>query len=278
MCDTTVAPTIKAVPTLVTRPFLFTLLTRKHRYFLAYVRLDRPARKRTSYTARDADYLAGALARHPVTDKIKFGDLWQARRGGRMVDFHEGIADKWYHDRVVLAGGAAHSMTPALGLGPNTGIQGVAELANRLRRLLLHSSGSTTVGGGGQGADTASIKDVFKDYQNSHDDAARRAMLISSFYTRAAAHQGGRRNPLDSLYGWVTVDTLGDVALLERQAAWAVRLGITLDFVEEKHFREGRLRWANRRRRVDSAASAEEQRRGRTVWVHPGVPFRVRAT
>lgn len=192
-----------------------------------------------------------------------------------MADFHEGIADKWYHERVVLAGGAAHSMTPALGLGANTGIQGVAELTNRLRRLLLlHSSN----GGGGQGPDMASIKAVFKDYQNSHDDAARRAMLISSFYTRAVAHQGGHRNPLDSLYGWVTVDTLGDVALLERQAAWAVRLGITLDFVEEKHFREGRLRWASRRRRVDSAASAEEQRRGRTVWVHPGVPFRVRAT
>lgn len=202
------------------------------------------------------------------------------------MDFHEGIAEKWYHERVVLAGDAAHSMTPSLGLGVNTGFQGVTELTNNLRRLsLLHLHSSKTSGGGGggggQGPDTATIKKIFKEYQNNHDDTARRAKLISSFYTRAIAHQGqGQRTALDSFYGWAAPPLGGDVALLERQAAWAVRLGITLEFLEERHFREGKLKWANPRRRVGAAsasAAAEEERMGRTVWVHPGIPMRVRA-
>lgn len=192
-----------------------------------------------------------------------------------MVDFHEGIAEKWYHDRVVLVGDAAHSMTPSLGLGVNTGWQGVAELTNALRRLLVLQSSSTV--GGGQAPDTASIKNLFKKYQNNHDDTARRAMLISSFYARAIAHQGTQRTPLDSFYGWATPAPGGDIALLDRQAAWAVRLGVTLDFLEERRFREGKLKWVNPRRRVD-AASAEERRKGQTVWVHPGIPMRVRGT
>ncbi|KAK7730306.1 hypothetical protein SLS63_005876 [Diaporthe eres] len=236
-------------------------------YFLVYIPLCRPTRKQTTYPAQNADYLASALAQHPVTDKIKFGDLWRARRCGKMVDFHEGIAEKWYHDRVVLVGDAAHSMTPALGLGVNTGWQGVAELTNGLRRLVLHS----------HSPDTASIKRVFKAYHSDCDALARSAMMISSFYTQAVANQG-HRTTLDSFYGWAP-PALGPVALLEKQVACAVRLGVTLDFVEEKHFKEGTLKWANPRRRVDAAASAEEeQRRGRTVFVYPGIPIRIRAT
>lgn len=241
--------------------------------------MGRPTRKQTKYTAQNAEYLASALAQHPVTDKIKFGDLWRARRSGKMMDFHEGIAEKWYHERVVMAGDAAHSMMPALGLGVNAGWQGVAELTNGLRRLLHHSqpSSSNAEVGGGQGPDTASIKRVFKAYQNDCDAMARSAMLISSFYTQAIAHQS-LRTTLDSFYGWAT-PALADVALMERQVACAVRLGTTLDFVEEKHFKEGALKWANPRRRADAAAFAsagEEQRR--TVFVYPGIPMRVRAT
>ncbi|KAG6356208.1 hypothetical protein INS49_015595 [Diaporthe citri] len=243
-------------------------------YFLVYIPLRRPTRQRTIYPAQNAEYLASALAQHPITDKIKFGDLWRARRSGKMVDFHEGIAEKWYHERVVLVGDAAHTMTPSLGLGVNTGFQGVAELTNGLRRL-LRSQLSGTEGGGGQVPDTASIKRVFKAYQNDCDSMARSAMLVSSFYNRAIAHRS-HRTPRDNFYGLAT-PAVADVALLERQVGWAVRLGITLDFVEEKHFKEGRMKWANARRRVDTASAEEEEER-RTVFVYPGIPMRVRAT
>lgn len=180
-----------------------------------------------------------------------------------MVDFAEGIADKWYHERIVLAGDAAHSMTPVLGLGVNTGWQGVVELTNGLRRLLLP---------GGHGPDMASIKRVFKEYQAGREDHARTAALISSFYARAIAQQ----SPLSSFCRWAAPDAFGDIAILDRQAAWAVRQGITLDFVEEKHFKEGKLKWVNPRRRIDTA-SAEERCRDQTVWVYPGIPIRASA-
>jgi len=184
-----------------------------------------------------------------------------------MVDFHEGVAEKWYHERIVLAGDVAHSMTPVLGLGVNTGWQGVVELTNGLRRLLLlhHHVPSTC----SHGAETASIKKMFKAYQHSREDHARTVALISSFYARAIAHQGR----LSRFCNWAAPGVTGDVALLDRQAAWAVRQGVTLDFVEERHFKEGRLKWANPRRRIDTA----EGRKGETVWVYPGIPIRVGA-
>lgn len=243
--------------------YLTSTNSKGYRHFLVYIQLYRPTNRQISYPAQNADYLASALARHPITDKIKFGDLWRARQSGKMVDFAEGIAAKWYHERIVLAGDAAHSMTPVLGLGVNTAWQGAVELTNGLRRLVLP---------GGHGPDTAGIKRVFKAYQGGREDHARTAALISSFYARAVAQQ----SPLATFCRWAAPAAAGDIALLDRQAAWAVRQGITLDFVEERHFKEGELKWVNPRRKVDGA-SAEERRRDQTVWVHPGIPIRVSA-
>lgn len=176
-----------------------------------------------------------------------------------MVDFAEGIADKWYHERIVIAGDAAHSMTPVLGLGVNTGWQGVVELTNRLRRLLPLGS---------HGPDTAGIKRVFKEYQRGREDHARTAALISCFYARAIAQQ----TSLSAFCRWAAPAAAGDIALLGRQAAWAIRQGITLDFVEEKHFKEGVLKWVNPRRKIDTDSS-EHRCRDQTVWVYPGIPI-----
>lgn len=186
-----------------------------------------------------------------------------------MVDFHEGIAKKWYHERIVLASDAAHSMMPVLGLVVNTAWQGAVELTNGLRRLLPLPHLSSN---GGSGPDTASIKRVFKAYQTGREDHARTAALISSFYVRAIAC----KSRLSRFCNWAAPGVAGDVALLDRQAAWAVRQGVTLDFLEERHFKEGRLRWVNPRRRIDTA-SAEEECGGETVWVYPGIPIRVSA-
>lgn len=213
-----------------------------HRHFLVYVPLHRPATRQTHYPPENANRLAYAMANHPITARIKFGDLWWSRRCGKMLDLHEGIADKWYHGRVALAGSAAHSTTPLLGLGVSTSIQGVAQLANGLRRLLPphhhhqhhdqhqshrhHDVPLLPLPSGNAGLDTARIKRVFRAYQAAREDHARTAALISAFYARAVAQRGA----LSRVCNWAAPGVAWDIRMLDREVAWAVRQGITLDF------------------------------------------------
>lgn len=234
--------------------------------------------RQTHYPPENANHLANAVANHPITGKIKFSDLWRSRRCGKMLDFHEGIVDKWYHERIVLAGSAAHSTTPVLGLGVNTSIQGLTQLTNGLRRVLPHHHryqhqrhrhhDLLPLASMNAGPDTARIKKAFRAYQTAREDHARTAALISAFYARAIVQQG----TLSRVCNWAAPGVAGDIKMLDRQVAWAVRQGITLDFLREEHFREGSLRWANPRRRPDAPIG---ERVGASVWLYPGIPMRV---
>jgi hypothetical protein len=169
-----------------------------------------------------------------------------------MVDFHEGMADKWYHERIVLAGGAAHSMTPALSLGLHAAWQGVVELANGLgRRFPAHLPSMSS--------DTGRIKRVFKAYQAERESEARTAGMISSCYV--GAMMACQSTPW-RMYNWAALIMPGDVELLDRQVVWEVRQGLTLDCLEERHFAQGTLRWV--RSRTGTSAS-EDEREGKTV-------------
>lgn len=168
-----------------------------------------------------------------------------------MVDFHEGLAKKWYHGRAALVGGAAHKLlTPSsasLGSELDTGWQDAAELTNRLRQLLLLVAQ-------GQSPDTASIERVFREYQDSRRGLARRTMLFSALYTRLSATQD----------------------LLFRFCAWVTPV-ITLGPVGEKHHRGGKVEGAKPRPQGVAAASAgeAEERERQIVWVYPGIPITV---
>ncbi|ROW15907.1 hypothetical protein VPNG_02531 [Cytospora leucostoma] len=202
-------------------------------YFLVYVHLDKPTRERSRYTDEDAEKLAAELAGHKITSDITFGDLWQSRKWGKMLDFEEGIlGSKWYHERVVLVGDAVHKLTPNVGLGLNSGWQGVAELTNRLRKLVATR---------GQEPDTQSVKKVFKEYQNSRKGMAKTTMLVSSTYTRVVANQSLWYRFCD----WVTPAIGGDIAVLNNVASPIVKRSVTLDFVAEKRHKEGKVRWAH---------------------------------
>ncbi|KAG8156979.1 hypothetical protein KVR01_013201 [Diaporthe batatas] len=242
-------------------------------HFVVYVPLHRPVTRQTHYPPENANHLASVVANHPITERIRFSDLWQSRNHGKMLDFHEGIADKWYHGRIVLAGSAAHSTTPVLGLGANAGIQGVVQLANGLRRFLPphhHHHQRHSHHGLPAGPDTARIKRVFRAYQAAREDHARTAALISAYYARAIAQQG----TLSIFCNWAAPGAAVDVRMLDGQVAWAVRQGITLEYLEEEHFREGRLRWVNPCRWPD-APTRERAGASASVWLYPSIPMRV---
>ncbi|KAK7960285.1 hypothetical protein PG988_011499 [Apiospora saccharicola] len=97
-----------------------------------------PSAKSTRYTTEDRDRLAEELAGIMVGPGVCFGDVWAAtdKKTAAMVDQEEGYCDKWYHERIVLAGDAVHKSTSATGLGVNTGLNSAAVLANELHRAL----------------------------------------------------------------------------------------------------------------------------------------------
>lgn len=223
-------------------------------YFIVYIHLDKPTRERTRYTESDAEAVAAALAGHRITPEITFGDLWRSRRWGRLVDFQEGFLHRWYHERVVLVGDAVHKVTPNSGLGLNAGWQGVAELTNRLRGLVMTE---------GQGPDTRSIKKVFREYQKSRSRTARATVLFSSLYTRVVANQSLLYRFCDR----VTPAIGGDVALLNVLASPIVKRSVMFDFVAERAHREGRVRWVHPRRVAAEEGGCGEEDGKNSRWV-----------
>ena len=118
--------------------------------------------KRHHYTPRDQATLVASLGHHHLSPAYTVQDIWAKCTWSHMSDLEEGVIKRAWYDtstkdgRMVLAGDAAHRMTPNTGLGLNEGIQDVVALTNSLCSLLLargtsRGRGSHTVGSGSSG-------------------------------------------------------------------------------------------------------------------------------
>ena len=125
-----------------------------------------PTAESTRYTTEDRDRLATEVATIMVGPGVRFQDIWAVadKDTAVMVNQEEGYCDKWYHDRVVLAGDAVHKVTSVTGLGVNTGIASAAALANELYRTLQSGSNPST----------KVIEDAFDRYQKTRAPEASR--------------------------------------------------------------------------------------------------------
>ncbi|KAK7908918.1 hypothetical protein PG985_014796 [Apiospora marii] len=125
-----------------------------------------PTAESTRYTPEDRDRLAEELAGIMVGPGVRFGDVWAAtdKETAAMVDQEEGYCDKWYHERIVLAGDAVHKSTSVTGLGVNTGINSAAVLANQLHHTLQSEPNP----------DTPALEDAFARYQQIRSFEASR--------------------------------------------------------------------------------------------------------
>jgi 2-polyprenyl-6-methoxyphenol hydroxylase-like FAD-dependent oxidoreductase len=200
-------------------------------YFFVYQRLDKPHYERPRYTDEDAEALARNVMDHPVTDHLKFSDLWKAKKWATLVDYQEGFLDRWCGERVVLVGDSVHKATPNAGLSLNTGWQGMAELTNRLRALLLTDASP----------DTETLTALFEGYQESRKKIAKATMSFSGLYTRVVAWDNAAYRFAD----WLAPKVGGDILLLNHLASPIISRSITFDFVEEKEHKEGKIRWKN---------------------------------
>lgn len=205
------------------------IVAEEQQHFLVYELLPTATREHTRFSKQDEEDLAARVAdvRYPGAkpgEWITFGEIWKTKHWSAMGNLGEGVATRWHHRRVVLAGDAANKMTPNIGLGLNSGLQAVIQLANRLRPLLRESPNP----------DERALEVLFAEYQRARIANAKETVSISGLYTRVVAWN----NPFwkfADLYIMPLIN--GDVTLLGLLMSPLIQKAIPLDFLEETSFK-----------------------------------------
>lgn len=211
--------------------------------FLAYQRLPETSKTSVRYTDEEKEAFATEIGDIHITETSQFKDVWGEQTWSYVSGLEEGVADKWYGERVVLVGDTVHKMTPNVGLGLNSGWQSAVVLTNGLRRLLQKDPEPST----------EALTSVFKEYQGIRKKNASDMASISGLYTRVVAWN----NPVWKFADqYVTKYIGGDCKLLEILLAPLVKQGYTLDFVSEDNFKTGKVAWTHPRTVVAQDAEA----------------------
>jgi 2-polyprenyl-6-methoxyphenol hydroxylase-like FAD-dependent oxidoreductase len=91
----------------------FLILTQPNRVFwFVFFRMEREVAwpERAHFSMEEAEKMARGIADHPLGDHMTFSELWESRDRGMLIPIEEGVLDVWHHDRIVLAGDAAHKV------------------------------------------------------------------------------------------------------------------------------------------------------------------------
>jgi len=206
-------------------------------YFTIYGRLPEGPTplSPTRFTESEKQAFAARWADYHCAPGIKVSDMVAQADWTQMVHLEEGVIEKWYGERVVLVGDSVHKMTPNLGLGYNMAVQSAVALVNRLRKVLEESKAPSA----------AVLNDkVFAPYQAARKKNATGSMDLSGMGLRFASWDGWLAKVVDR---HVMPRINGDVLLLKLKAAGLILEGITLDFAEEKGFRDGTKKWKHGR-------------------------------
>ncbi|KAI0011461.1 FAD binding domain-containing protein [Xylariaceae sp. FL0662B] len=209
-------------------------------YFLLYERLVQSASQPMRFSPEDHEEFAKRYSDIRFTRSITFADIWGTKQWSWLANINERVASIWHGDRAVLVGDAAHTMTPIVGLGMNTGFQDVVELVNRLRSLLQIEPRP----------DTKVLSDMFGGYQKTRTKDATDTAGISGLATRIAAWNNPAWKFLDQ---YIVPHVNGDAMIFKFLIGPIFQNGITLDFLEEPGFKTGRLPWKNGKRKVEVA-------------------------
>ncbi|CAJ2505538.1 Uu.00g129320.m01.CDS01 [Anthostomella pinea] len=212
--------------------FSFVLLAQPHcTFFFVLFLLDKPLRStsRVRYTDQEAEALAASIADHPLTDSLKFSELWDNRTRGALISLEEGVLEHWHHGRIVLAGDAVHKATPNIALGGNTAMEDIVVLCNQLHALLGEH--------GGTRPSAAALDSLFATYQEERKERAKYIVSLSGLASRVQAGA----STLHKVAGWLMPKL--PVAPVASDLSKYIRAGPKLDYVKVRDFAAGRLAW-----------------------------------
>ncbi|KAK3325981.1 FAD binding domain-containing protein [Apodospora peruviana] len=199
--------------------------------FLLYERLPEPITvpARHRFSDQDKDAFVARNADYHIAPTVTIRDLMAQTKWSYMSHLEEGVIDTWHHDRIVLAGDAVAKMTPNSGFGINTGIQSVVAITNALRRVLEKTDEP----------DNAALTGAFDEYVKTRRENVEKTVKISGMHTRIAVWDSWWMRFVDK---YIVPWTNGYMSM-RRMVAPVVQEGLVLDFVEEKDYREGTVKW-----------------------------------
>ena len=102
-----------------------------------YKKLSEQSSTRVEYTRQQMEEFAESFFDMTAAPGVTIRDIWPDinKSTARLVGQHEGFAERWHTNRVVLTGDAAVTSSSVNGLGVNCGLHSTALLASELQKV-----------------------------------------------------------------------------------------------------------------------------------------------
>ncbi|KAI0905302.1 hypothetical protein F4823DRAFT_145234 [Ustulina deusta] len=145
-------------------------------FFTVLKRLDRRTSEKRSFTSAEVDKFAQEMSDVNIFPGVKLKEIWPLREHANvmLLNQEEGLAKKWYHDRIVIVGDAAHKMTSINGQGAMSAVLSATELVNNLRATLQKNSNPST----------EDLNAAFAKYETSRREVSGAVVDLGVFVTR----------------------------------------------------------------------------------------------
>ncbi|KAI1151897.1 hypothetical protein F4825DRAFT_476499 [Nemania diffusa] len=115
-------------------------------FFSVLKRLAKPTMEKQRFTSEDLEKFSEEMSDIAVFPGVQLKEIWPLREetNATLLQQEEGMAEKWYHGRLVLVGDAAHKMTSVNGQGALCAALSVVVLVNNLYATLQKNSSPST--------------------------------------------------------------------------------------------------------------------------------------
>ncbi|KAJ2977364.1 hypothetical protein NUW58_g7834 [Xylaria curta] len=162
---------------------------RDRMYFTILKRLEGPPPERTRFTNEDAEAFAREMSDLTIFPGVKLKEIWPGREQTNTVLLHQenGVAEKWYHGRIVIFGDSAHKMTSIAGQGALAATLSSTSIVNNLRAALQKNPMPST----------EDLEACFAKYQASRREVTAGVVQFGSWLSRFITWTGEEDEKLD---------------------------------------------------------------------------------
>ncbi|ORY03474.1 hypothetical protein BCR34DRAFT_617773 [Clohesyomyces aquaticus] len=193
------------------------------------------------YSRKDIETEASLLVDLHVNDDVLFGEIWNNRLRGDLINVEEGIFQHWHSGRSVLVGDSAHKFTPNIAFGGNCAMESVATLANLIKAKL-----ETSPHGLFSHPSQEELSAIFQTYQGQRLPRAQEISWLSTFNTRVQACENACFNFIAKYCFPLATD-----GMVGGLFAATVKKGVKLDYVPLVGQPEGTVPWEDEKRLRD---------------------------
>ncbi|KAI0814019.1 hypothetical protein GGR55DRAFT_492721 [Xylaria sp. FL0064] len=158
-------------------------------YFTVLKRLDKQTSEKRSFTSEEVDSFAQEMSDLTIYPGVKLKEIWPLREqtNAVLLNQEEGLAKKWYHDRIVIVGDAAHKMTSINGQGALSAVLSATALVNYLQATLRTKPRPST----------KDLEAAFAKYEASRMEVAGGVVNLGINVTRFITWSGEQDEALD---------------------------------------------------------------------------------